>query len=239
MSIDTAAIKQLFQSQDVEAIQKGLDSIAQAEASYAEAPPAEQEQILRLQIMLQSRKLAVQQANGASAEDLVETYRNTATLWMRSGETEKAMGQLQKALEKKENDLESLQILARAQLNMSKYEDSIATQEKAIAALEPDAAVNADPLAQAYVQLANIYEAKGDFEQAIEILKKAEKVDDQLADLVQAEIQGKLGVICEKVGRDEEAVTALTKAHALYLQQKGEEYYKTQEMAYLLEMASS
>mmetsp|Transcript_8262 Transcript_8262/g.10822 ORF Transcript_8262/g.10822 Transcript_8262/m.10822 type:complete len:239 (+) Transcript_8262:84-800(+) len=238
MSIDSDKVKLLLRSSDLAAIQQCLDDIAAAESSYSENSAAEQELVLKLQVMLHSRKLTVQQTEKASPEELAVTYRRVATLWMRSGESEKAIGQLQKALSLVGADATTLQLLARAQINLSKYDAAIETQEKAIEVIAPTSGENADPLARALVLLANIYEAKGEFEQAIAVLEKA-AVLDALADMVQAEIQGKLGVICEKVGKEEQAVVALTKAYDLYSRQKGEAYYKTQEMAYLLEMASS
>eukprot|EP00522_Entomoneis_paludosa_P013108 CAMPEP_0172450078 /NCGR_PEP_ID=MMETSP1065-20121228/8582_1 /TAXON_ID=265537 /ORGANISM="Amphiprora paludosa, Strain CCMP125" /LENGTH=241 /DNA_ID=CAMNT_0013201847 /DNA_START=225 /DNA_END=950 /DNA_ORIENTATION=- len=239
--IDTAQVKALLGSNDLDALQKGLDEIASAESTFSQSSASQQEQLLKLQILLQSRILAVQQQQELPSNELVITYRRLAILWMRSGETEKAVGQLQKALALSGDDPETLQLLARAHLNLSKYDLAIATQEKAIGILETTAASNADPLASAHVQLATVYEAKGEFQQAIALLQKASAMSDDtiLSELVQAEIHGKLGIICEKIGEEKQAVESLTKAHDLYVKTKGESYYKTQEIAYLLDMASS
>lgn len=248
--LDTAQVKALLTSDDISSIRKGLDDVANAaENSFSESSAEVQEQLLKLQVMLQSRILSVQQTSNAPVSDLVMTYRGLATLWIRSGDSEKALGQLTKARSLDPNggnDPETLQLMTRAYLNLSKYEQAIETQEKVIALWQEskddsDGDNLASRIASAYVQLASVYEAKGEFEQAISLLEKAAENDRTrgMSDIVQAELYGKWGIICEKIGREEQAVICLTKAHELYVKTKGASYYKTEEIAYLLDMASS
>mmetsp|Transcript_10867 Transcript_10867/g.30045 ORF Transcript_10867/g.30045 Transcript_10867/m.30045 type:complete len:240 (+) Transcript_10867:1344-2063(+) len=236
--IDTQQVKALLTSNDIDALQGGLDEIAKNESLYSESSAQTQEQLLKLQILLVSRILALQQQASADKKDLVLTYRKMAILWMRSGETEKSLGQVQKALDLGDGkDPETLELMARAHLNLSQYDAAIEAQEKTIAYWQ-ETADSTDRAVSAHGQLATIYEARGEFQQAISILEKASGMADGASELVQADIYGKLGIISEKIGQDEQAKASLAKAHELYLKTKGESYYKTQEIAYLLEMAS-
>ncbi|KAL7561245.1 hypothetical protein ACA910_004166 [Epithemia clementina (nom. ined.)] len=236
MAISTAQVKELLQSSDINAIRDTLDEIVRTESSYAESA-SKQEQLLKLQIMLQSRILMLQQSQNAGKAELCATYRRVASLWMRSGETERAVGQLEKALALNAEDAETLQLKARALLNLAKYNDAVDTQEKAIELLEANGG-SSDEIASGFFQLASIFEAKGEFQQAIALLKKCGE-RDCVADKILAEIYGKIGCLYEKIGEDQFAVEALTKAHELYVKTKGENHCKTQEIAYLLEMAST
>ena len=237
MALTTQEIKELFQSSNIDAIRAALDEIAVSEKALTEQSAGQQEQLLKLQIMLQSRILSLQQNQEVEESELCITYRRVASLWMRSGETERAVGQLEKALSLNGEDTETLQLKARAMLNLAKFDEAIELQERAIKLLKANGA-NPDDIASAYFQLASIFEAKGEFQQAIELLKKSSE-SDGTGESILAEIYGKIGCLYEKIGEDKDAVGALTRAHELYVKTKGEDHGKTQEVAYLLEMASS
>ena len=236
MAISTEQIKALLQSSDIAAIRSALDEIALSENEYGESA-AQQEQLLKLQIMLQSRILSIQQSQGVEESELCATYRRVASLWMRAGEIERSVGQLEKALALNNEDTEALQLTARAMLNLAKYTEAVHTQEKAIELIEQKNN-SSDSIVSAHYQLASIYEAMGEFRRAIELLRKLTGRDN-VAESIQAEIYSKLGVICEKLGEDQQAVDSLSKAHELYVRTIGQSHSKTQEVAYLLEMASS
>lgn len=236
MAINKAQVKELLQSSDINAIRNALEDIARMESSFAENA-AEQEQLLKLQIMFQSRILALQQLKNVEAAELCATYRRVASLWLRSGETQRAVGQLEKAIALNAEDPETLQLQARAMLNLAKYDDAVSTQQKVIQLYEGKGGAS-NEVASALFLLASIFEGKGEFRQAIAHLKKSSETNG-VEEILLAEIYGKIGCIHEKLGEDQQAVEALTKAHGLYIKIKGENHSKTQEVAYLLELAST
>ena len=238
--MDAAAIKKLLHSNDILVIKEGIEQVAKAEITTGENR-RQQEQLVKLQIMLWSRVLHLQQNDSAALEDdSVLTYNAIGQLWMRMGDSEKAVGQFQKALLVCDKHVSSLELLSQAYTNLREYDRAVSHQEAAIEIIEKREEANGsmNALVMAYTQLASIYEAKGDFAQAVSILKKdIDRVEHStVQEDVAVEVYSRLGVLQTKLGESKDAAVHLQKAHAYYHRVNGENHAKTQEMAFLLEL---
>jgi tetratricopeptide (TPR) repeat protein len=236
--IDTAFVKALLASDDISAIKKGLSALTTKEMleEYSEAMIEDKQKWLQLQVMLHSRVLKVQEAKGAKPSDISKTYRRVADVWNRMGESDKAVGQLQKSLAVEPDNLQSLQLLSSTHVNLAEYGKAIDVQKKLMEVMSSQKVSDADSLL-AKAQLATIYDAKGEFQTAITLLKECESICTKETYL--AEIYSRLGLILEKIGMYKEAIDNLTKARDIFKRTKGKDHKKTQEVAYLLEMAQS
>jgi tetratricopeptide (TPR) repeat protein len=231
--MDPAEVKALMQSSDTGKIEETVRSF---DDYYTETQEDEQ-QLLKLRILLWNRILALQRA---ALTDYSEALCKIGQCWIGMGETDKAIGFLVKALEMKPDDAVSLEHLAVAYTDLSHYEKAIELREKAISLREKESDKMATALA--YAKLANTYDIKGDFAQSIALFKKADATMKE-AGTADTEEEGlilsQMGGLLEKVGEYEQAVEALTRAHKVYVALKGEEHPKTEEIAFLLEMASN
>ena len=236
--IDTATLKVLLTSNDVAAIKKGIAELTNSEMQekYAEAMMEEKHKWLQLQVMLYSRVLHVQQADKAKTSDICRTYQRIAELWNRLGEADRAVAQLHKAYQCDPENIHTLQLLASTHVSLSEYIHAIDVQNKAIELMEKKQSSFGDQLL-GKAQLATIYEAKGDFHKAIDLLRECEALCPQEKYL--GDIFSRLGQIQEKLGMEKEAVESLTRAKEIFEKTKGPNHKKTQEVAYLLEMAQS
>lgn len=236
--IDTATIKSLLTSDDVSAIKKGLAELTTREMQeiYKEAMMEEKHKWLQIQVMLYSRVLAIQQQNQASTKDISKSYQRIAELWNRLGEADKAVAQLHKALALEPENIPSLQLLAATHVSLSEYVHAIDVQKKALELMATQSVAKGEVLL-GKSQLATIYEAKGDFNDAIALLQECEAICPKETYL--AEIYSRKGQIQQKLGMDADAISTLTKAKTIFERTKGAEHKKTQEVAYLLEMATS
>jgi tetratricopeptide (TPR) repeat protein len=190
-----------------------------------------------LRILLWNRILALQRA---ASEDYSGALGKIGQCWIGMGETDKAVSFLVKALEMNPDDALSMDQLGGAYTDLSHYEKAIDLREKAISVLEKGSDKLA--IALAYSRLANTYDIKGDFPEAIALFAKADaKMKEAGSAGIEEEgvILSQMGGLLEKVGKYEEAVEALTRAHKVYVALKGEEHPKTEEIAFLLEMASN
>lgn len=231
--MDPAEVKALMQSSDTGKIEETVRSFDDHHTETAE----DEQQLLKLRILLWNRLLALQRAASA---DYSVALGKIGQCWIGMGETDKAIGFLTKALGMKPDDAVSLEHLGAAYTDLSRYEKAIELREKAISVLEKGS--DKMPTALAYAKLANTYDIKGDFAQSITLLKKADALMKE-AGTTDTEEEGiilsQMGGLLEKVGEYEQAVEALTRAHKVYAALKGESHPKTEEIAYLLEMASS
>lgn len=238
--IDTATIKTLLASNDIAAIKGGLAALNTTEMKemYKEAMMEEKHKWLQIQVMLYSRVLALQQAKQAPNKDVSKTYQRIAELWNRLGEADKAVAQLHKALAIEPDNIHSLQLLSTTHVSLSEYNHAIDVQKKAIELMgKAETPVAEGEMLLGKAQLATIYEAKGEFDQAIALLHECESMCPKEKYL--AEVYSRLGQVQQKLGMDAEAISTLTKAKDIYVRTKGEEHKKTKEVIYLLEMASS
>ena len=236
--IDTATLKELLTSNDLSALKGGLAELTSSEMQnkYAEAMMEEKHKWLQLQVMLYSRVLHIQQAEKAKAADISRTYQRIAELWNRLGEADRAVAQLHKAYQHEPENIHTLQLLATTHVSLSEYVHAIDVQNKAIELMEQKKSSIGDKLL-GKAQLATIYEAKGDFHKAIDLLRECEVLCPHEKYL--GDIYSRLGQIQEKLGLDKEAVQTFTKAKDIFEKTKGPDHKKTQEVAYLLEMAQN
>lgn len=207
--IDTETAKRLITSGTCEEIQETLNDVS----SDTEDP-----QLLKLLILLHSRLLSLK---GDSVESLVVLGR----CWMSLGDTKKALGQAQKAVSV-DSDYEPAQLLLASAYKLNGAFES---------AMEVLASI--PQTCQCICAIAGVHEAQGNFQDAIELLETHAGTAETAADV--ALLFGILGTLHEKLGQYEQAVPNLTKAVEHYTNQFGAEHPKTQELAYLLELASS
>ena len=245
--MDTASAKALLQSTDIMKIKE----TAQTFAGYSTDDPALDQQYLKLQILLWNRVLQLQkqQSSGiSSSKEQAATLSATATVWMRMGEMDRAMGQLHKAVELQPTGIGSVkmyQLLGQAAMTNSDYDKAAEHHTRAISELVESQAATQYDLALAYSKMAGVYEAQSEFQKAMDWLHKAveasdsiEGGDDKKLEAV-ATVQAQLGTLKEKLGEYKESVDALTKAHDALVQTKGKDHSRTKEVAFLLDMAAS
>jgi tetratricopeptide (TPR) repeat protein len=230
--MDPAEVKAWMQSSDTGKLEETVRSFDDYQTERAE----DEQQLLKLRILLWSRILALQRA---ASNDCSDALRKIGKCWIGMGETDKAIGFLTKALEMKPGDAVSLEHLAAAYTDLSNYEKAIELREKAISVLEKESDKVATALA--YAKLANTYDIKGEFGESVTWFQKADAAmkDAGTADTEDAGIiLTQMGSLLQKMGEYEQAVETLTRAHKVYVAVKGEEHPKTEEIAFLLEMAS-
>jgi tetratricopeptide (TPR) repeat protein len=228
-----AEVKALMQSSDAGKIEETVRSFDNHRTETAE----DEQQLLKLRILLWNRILALQRA---ASDDYSNALGKIGLCWIGMGETDKAISFLSKALEMKPDDAVSMEHLAAAYTDLSRYEKAIELREKAISMLEKG--LDKMAIALAYAKLANTYDIKGDFGEAIALFKKADGIMKE-AGTADTEEEGlilsQMGGLLEKVGKYEDAVEALTRAHKVFAALMGEDHPKTEEIAFLLEMASN
>jgi tetratricopeptide (TPR) repeat protein len=238
-SIDPAAIKELLSFTDIAKLQGAVriyedDALKSNEKSTTEE---EQQQSLKLRILLWNRIQALQNEAGLSMQ---ESLQNIGRLWFRMGETDKAVGQLTKAVALDPNDAVSVDLLGEAHAELSHYDKAIEMHEIAIAIWEKGNNFQAKALS--YSKLGNTYFLKGDFAQSLAMFKKAEGIMQEggLGGTEQdGIILGQMGMLLERTGEYEQAVEVLRRAHKILVITKGETNSKTEEVGYLLEMTST
>ena len=236
--MDTVSLKQLLTSDDIGAIKDGLAELNSQEMQekYAEAMMEEKHKWLQIQVMLYSRVLHIQQTTEARSADICRSYQRIAELWNRLGEADRAVAQLHKAYQQDPENIHTLQLLATTHVSLSEYSHAIDVQTKALELMEKKGSPPGDILL-GKAQLSTIYEAKGEFQKAIDLLRECEAGCPKEAYL--GDIYSRLGLIQEKLGLDKEAIETLTKAKNIFEKTKGPDHKKTQEVAYLLEMAQN
>lgn len=240
-SMDSAKVKELLQSTDISLLK---DTLRVYQDVNPEEDARQQEQLLKLQILLWSRILHLQQNDpNCNPLDIVESYHHLSRCWMSMGDTTKAIGQLRHALAVQADNCQTLQLLSDAHLSSADYESAIDWQEKAINGMQERRKDGAS-VCFAYGNLGAIFEAKGDFEQAIAVLQKGQSFlpsDNNVALPTgeAADLAVRLGMLLEKMGQYTKAVQELTVAHKMLVHLKGEGDAQAEEVAYLLDMASN
>jgi tetratricopeptide (TPR) repeat protein len=231
--MDPAEVKALMQSSDIGKLEETVCSFD----DYHTETREDEQQLLKLRILLWNRILALQRA---ASTDCSAALCKIGQCWIGMGETDKAIGFLTKALEMKPGDAVSLEHLAAAYTDLSNYEKAIELRVKAISVLEKESDKAAT--ASAYAKLANTYDIKGDYGESVTWFQKADATmkDAGTADTEdEGVILTQMGNLLQKMGEYEQAVETLTRAHKVYVTLKGEEHPKTEEIAFLLEMASN
>lgn len=249
--IDTATAKQLLQSNDVAEIQAVVTEYKDFQAPDVSV----QFQVCKLLLLLQNRILQLQTTSAAPAAEQSTTYVGMAECWLSMGDLEKCQGQVGRALALDAENADAMLLLGEVQSAQAKYEAAIEHTERAVAVLSQKQKL--PELGAAYSKLAAIYEMMGEFDQAVTVLQKAvgECCNNNSSDnnnndndgdataaaatLTSALLHGYLGTIQEKLGLYQEAVTSLTVAAAKYRESHGADHPKTQEVEFLLEMAST
>jgi tetratricopeptide (TPR) repeat protein len=232
-TLDPAAIKELLASTDIAKLEAAVRSY---EDDFKTETSEEEQQSLKLRILLWNRIQALHKEAGIS---LQASLQNIGRLWFRMGETDKAVGQLTKAMALDPNDALSVDLLGEAHADLSHYDKAIELHEIAIAIWEKGS--NAQATALSYSKLGNTYWIKGDFAQSLAMFKKAEGIMQE-ASLGGTEqdgiILGQMGMLLERTGEYEQAVEVLKRAHKVLVITRGETDTKTEEVGYLLEMTS-
>lgn len=237
--MDAAVVKALLASDDLNMLQ---DNEMHYQAYYNDMPsdiPTEQQvQILKLLILINNRILQLQKLNEATPpEQIASTLGRIGRIWIAMGENEKAIGQFTKSLQIVPDEASTLKDLAKAYMKNGNNEQAIESQEKVIQILS-SSSDNKDDTIAAYGELADLFDANGDFAKSLEILYKARDMLTEENTLLAAETYEKIGQVQEKLGKYKLAVEALTSAYNVYAEKRGKDDSKTQEIAYLLEMAS-
>lgn len=229
--MDAARVKELITGEDLAALRQTADEYMNVYESITDSSDmqSQQAQVCKLLILVFNRMSQLQQSSGGP--DLAQTLSNLGHVWMNMGEADKAVIQLTKALSLKPDDSVANDRLAKAYVTTGNYDKAIEHQEKAI--------VNASNKILANAHLAAIYEAKGAFDEATSTLINltGDIKDDTSREA--AEVFGQLGALKEKLGEYKEAVEYLQKAHKALVATKGEDNEKSQEVAYLIEMAQA
>jgi tetratricopeptide (TPR) repeat protein len=235
-ALDPSAIKELLASTDIAKLE-GAVRTYEDNALKNESTTEEEQQSLKLRILLWNRIQALQKEAGLS---LQESLQNIGRLWFRMGETDKAVGQLTKAMALDPNDAVSVDLLGEAHAELSHYDQAIEMHEKAIGIWEKG--TNFQAKALSYSKLGNTYFVKGDFAQSLAMFKKAEGIMKE-GGITGTEqdgiILGQMGMLLERTGEYEQAVEVLKRAHKVLITTKGETDSKTEEVGYLLEMTSA
>lgn len=244
--IDTATAKQLLQSTDIVELEAAVVKYKE----YCNGDNEEinnnvslQFQLLKLLLLLQNRILQLQTNAKAPASEQSGTYCGMAQCWMQMGDLEKCQGQVNKSLDLDGDNVQALLLQGEVQAAQAKYENAVASTQKAIRLLTAKKMQHVELLATAYSKLAAIYEMMGDFTDAVAVLQTSIKECDSdplcRDATVTATLHGHLGTIQEKLGHYRDAVSSLTTAVQAYHVCLGAQHPKTQEMEFLLEMASS
>jgi tetratricopeptide (TPR) repeat protein len=235
-ALDPSAIKELLASTDIAKLE-GAVRTYEDDALKNESTTEEEQQSLKLRILLWNRIQALQKEAGIS---LQESLQNIGRLWFRMGETDKAIGQLTKAVALDPSDAVSVDLLGEAHAELSHYDKAIEMHEIAIAIWEKG--TNFQGKALSYSKLGNTYFVKGDFAQSLAMFKKAEGIMQEggISGTEQdGIILGQMGMLLERTGDYEHAVEVLKRAHKVLIITKGETDSKTEEVGYLLEMTST
>jgi tetratricopeptide (TPR) repeat protein len=233
-AIDPTAIKELLASTDIAKLETAVRSY---EDDIKTESTEEEQQSLKLRILLWNRIQALQKEAGVS---LQESLQNIGKLWFRMGETDKAVGQLTKAMALDPADAVSVELLGEAHAELSHYEKAIELHETAIGIWEKGS--NKQATALSYSKLGNTYFVKGDFALSLTMFKKAEGImnEGSLGGTEQEGIiLGQMGMLLERTGEYEQAVEVLKRAHKVLVITRGETDGKTEEVGYLLEMTST
>jgi tetratricopeptide (TPR) repeat protein len=234
-AVDPVALKELLTSDNVTVLEETVRSY---EDITILENPEEEEKLLKVRIMIWSRITALQKASGDSQIDSLQQIGN---LWRTMGYSTKALGQLKLAEKLDAENAVTLGFMAEAYAEDSKYDLSVQYHEKCIGIWEKSADKKQDT-AVAYRKLANTYWLKGDSQQSLEVLKKADGIvqDAGLGGTdTDAVILGQMGQLLERSGDYEEAVNVLTRAHKVLILTRGATNTKTEEIGFLLEMASN
>lgn len=250
-TIDTESAKLLLQSTNVSELQSAAMEWSEYCSNITgtnDYNKDEHQQILKLRILLNSR--IVQLCPKDDNITLSKAYGDMGSIWLDLGDTVRAFGQLTKSLEYDKENVQSLISISTAYKQTNDFENAILNIERSIE-MQETAGIDSEStpgICLSYIKLAELYECKADFNQAIAILQKAvellrKQCDEGSTDSnvvkARALLYSQLGSVQEKIGEYKDAVTSLTTAVTALNQCYGENHPKTQEVAYLLEMASS
>jgi len=225
--MDTATAKALLQSSDVSQLQ---NAAVQAAKDFNSTP---NDQLWKFQLLLYNRILQLQKQAGADESTIAKTLKDTALVWWnQAGDADRAAGQLRQAVTLND-DVALWQLLGSCYMSSSKYNEAIEAHKSAISKIKDD-----NDLPDAYGQLAGVYDAQSNFDEAIATLNKAiDSCKEENED--KAKLIAQRGTLYEKLGEYEKAIESLSAAVDAYTNILGADHAKTQEVAFLLEMAQS
>ena len=231
--MDQEKLKELLVSEDV-------DMLVELMLPYAESldddcdNPKKAEQLCKMQILVWSRVMHLSRENADRRQSLLMAYQNLGRCWMMLGDTEKALGQLNKALDV-ERTFQVLQLLSDLHLNDSNYQDAIKHEEEALELASSD-----KERLVGYTKLGTILQAQGEFEKAVEVYQKGGALSEiDKGSEICADLHSKLGTLHEQMGNYQEAVDELKYAVESLTKLYGAEDSRTEEVAYMLEVATT
>lgn len=227
--------------------------------------PQYHQQILKLRILLQSRIIQLLLKNDSQDDNIKNkslciAYYDIGNVWMELGDANKAIGQYTKSIEYQCNYIPAYIGMADSYSTLTKTNDAIQSIEKAIELQKQQLQQQKDSLLSSsmtedlclsYVNLAEIYEHTAQFDKAIEtlqivihtVLKDWTTDNITSSTTIQLEIKSmiysQLGTIQEKIGEYNIAIISLSIAVETMNICYGHEHPKTQEIIYLLEIATS
>lgn len=245
--IDTNTAKQLLQSSDVTLLKSSLKDLRNSLDEDQSIDDMMRLQLIKLNILLYNRLLQIQTADSSTSKaELAVTYAGIAGTWNLMDDGEKCQGQLTKSFGCDPNCIEALILQSEVHSNQARYDSAIADLQKVVSILKEKKDGPKYGLVEAYLKLSAVHEMRGSFEDAIAVLKDAIKEfsphkseDTTQSQLIKIELYGRLGTIQDKLAMYGDAVDSLSIAVAELKKCHGDKHAKTQEMEYILEMATS
>jgi tetratricopeptide (TPR) repeat protein len=159
---------------------------------------------------------------------------------------EKCNGQLKKALGCDPNCVEALILQSELHSNQARFDSAVADLQKVVSILKETKDRPKYSLIEAYLKLSAVNEMMGSFDDAIEVLKGAilefkqlEAEDTTQTQLIKIELYGRLGTIQDKLALYNDAVDSLSIAVEELKKCYGIKHAKTQELEYILDMATA
>jgi tetratricopeptide (TPR) repeat protein len=250
--IDTATAKQLLQSSDVVELKSSIKSSRDYLANEANSIDGlMQLQLIKLQVLLYNRLLQLQTADQSTSQaDIATTYAGIAYCWNLMSDGEKCQGQLKKSLCCDRNCIEALLLQSELHSGQARFESAIEEIQKVIAIMKEKKDPPKYGLVEALLKMSSIREMMGNFDDAVMVLKDAiaefksgdtdtGNDDTKEIRLIKIELYGRLGTIQDKLALYSDAIESLTVAVAELRKCHGDKHPKTQELAYILDMAIS
>ena len=242
-SLNPVEIRSLVSSNDISEIKTKVTELASSDSKQLSV--LQQQQRTKVRVVLWNRILQLQQLENQEnvrKEEIIESHEAIAKCWMDLGEHDKAIAQLALALETEPDSLTSLQLVGQALVSTGEFAQALKAQERVLF-LQKE---GKQDTTKSRIQIAAVYEARGEFDKAIDALKQAETsishadgLDSPPDKETRASLYEEMGKLYNLKGQYAEAVSALAKSREILVQIKGENDAQTQQVTYLLEMSSS
>lgn len=246
--IDTNTAKQLLQSSDVTLLKSSLKEYRDYLSNDGHSIDGMMQlQLIKLLILLYNRLLQLQVADPTITQtELATTYAGIAYSWNLMSDGEKCHGQLKKSLGCDPNCIEALILQSELHSSQARFDCAIVDIQKVVSLLKEKNDRPKYSLIEAYLKLSAVHEMMGSFDDAVAVLKNAisefkqhETEDTTQTQLIKIDLYGRLGTIQDKLALYSDAVDSLSIAVAELKKCYGDKHAKTQELEYILDMATA